>query len=256
MSRVGIKKVVIPLGGRTTPYVRSMKTTLFDKTQVLYENGMICDGTKALGLKVLNRVKIGYEHSSSVGIRTFVSILVDIHTKQNDIHPIYFLKEQYTFRSEKELGRVAAFNVTLKHLLPYSMFLFHIAHNPHRQVQCFLHLFNATAPLTSGLLICLFETILKTLFQRITQKTSRNIFCSFARSSCLLRIPTYIRLTLDNLTFRAGIGRRRLILPAVKESAYLMHPTFTVVTLYPGLFCETIIFQLLQVLLLSLAPII
>jgi hypothetical protein len=233
-----------------------MKTTLFDKTQVLYENGMIRDGAKAFRLKVLDRVKIGNEHPSSVGIGATVSILVDIHSKQNDIHTIYFLKEHYTFRSIRELGRVAAFDVTLVHLLFHSMFLFHIAHNSHRQIMCFLNLFNVTTPLTSGVLIRFSETILETLFQRITQMACRDIFSSFARPSWLLWVPAYICLTLGNVTFWAGIGRRRLILSAIKERTDLMYPAFTVVALYPSFFSETVILQLPQVLLLNFAPIV
>ena len=115
--RVAIEDVVIALGRRATPNVRGVEATLLDESKVLDEDLVIDGSAEATRLEIVDRVEVGDIDASTIGSRTIMSVLVDVHTKEEYINTMNLLKEKDALCTNGVLGWAALLLVSLEHLL-------------------------------------------------------------------------------------------------------------------------------------------
>lgn len=94
----------------------SVETSLLDESEIFHNECLISNASVLLWLKVLHGIKVGNVHSPSIGRRTFVSIFVDIHGKQENIRPIKRLKQSNALRVNWVVRRATNSFISFVHL--------------------------------------------------------------------------------------------------------------------------------------------
>mmetsp|Transcript_27702 Transcript_27702/g.46536 ORF Transcript_27702/g.46536 Transcript_27702/m.46536 type:complete len:219 (-) Transcript_27702:1421-2077(-) len=81
VRRVDVEDVVVPLLRGTRPNMRRVEPSCSHIIQVRNEDLVVDQCTVLLGPQIVHRIEVRHVHTTLVWLRTFVTILIDVHTK-------------------------------------------------------------------------------------------------------------------------------------------------------------------------------